>query len=206
MIPVRDVIPSRRPPVVTLALLGANVAVFFARPAHGLATGTGPAAAVGALAGHPGWPHLLIGLLMLWLFGENVEDRLGRARFAGLYALAAAAGFGARALVVPGIAPGAGGAIAGVIGAYLVLFPRSQVLVLVPLPFVFDVAEMPASYLVVAWAVVQLAVMLQAPGIGDAMAVSSATGFMAGAALVAAIGPRKLRAGYWPSTIFNSSV
>ena len=135
MIPVRDVIPSRRAPVVTVALIGANLAVFLALPAHGLAAGrSGLAVAVAALLYHPTWPHLALGLLMLWIFGENVEDRLGRARFAGLYAVSAAVGFTARALVLPGLASGAAGAVAGVVGAYLVLFPHSRVLLLVPLP------------------------------------------------------------------------
>jgi membrane associated rhomboid family serine protease len=198
MIPVRDVIPSRRAPVVTLALLGANLAAFLALPAHGLAVGRGGLGlAVAALLFHPTWPHLVLGLLMLWIFGENVEDRLGRARFAGLYAVSAAVGFAARALVLPGLASGAVGAIAGVVGAYLVLFPRSRALMLVPLPVIFDLAEVPASYLAVAWFLVQVAVMLRVPGIGDAMVVTSAAGFLTGAASIALAGARTLRADYW---------
>ena len=82
-------------------------------------------------------------------------------------------------------------------GAYLVLFPHSRVLLLVPLPFVFNLAEAPASYLAVAWFVVQVAVMLRVPGIGDAMVVTSAAGFLTGAGIVALVGARTLRSGYW---------
>ena len=66
MIPVRDVIPSRRAPVVTVALIGANLAAFLVLPAHGLAAGrSGLALVVAALLYHPTWPHLALGLLML---------------------------------------------------------------------------------------------------------------------------------------------
>ncbi len=198
MIPVRDVIPSRRAPVVTLALVAANLAAFLWLPAHPPGGGRGAVAvAVTALLGHPNWPHLVLDLLVLWIFGENVEDRLGRAGFAALYAGAAGVGTGARALVLPGFASGATGAIAGVAGAYLVLFPRSRALLFLPLPFVLDAVEVPAAYLVVVWFMVQVAVMLRVPGVGDAMLVTSAAGFLAGAGTIALAGARRLRRGYW---------
>ena len=85
---------------------------------------------------HGGWLHFLGNMLYLWIFGDNVEDRLGHVRFLVFYLLCGvAAALGARLIDPSSKIPmiGASGAIAGVLGAYFVLFPRSRVLTLVPL-------------------------------------------------------------------------
>ena len=105
---------------------------------------------------HGGWLHLLGNMLFLWIFGNNVEDRLGRLRFLLFYlgaGIAATAlqtvmtlAFGAGGVDGPDV--GASGAIAGVLGAYLLLYPRARVLTLV---FVFVPVEVPAVVFLVLW-------------------------------------------------------
>lgn len=102
---------------------------------------------------HGGWAHLLGNALFLWVFGNNVEDSMGRLRFLLFYLLC---GFAAAALQVvlqpssPVPMVGASGAIAGVLGGYLVLYPRVRVLVLLPLPFFWPLVRVPA-YLMLLW-------------------------------------------------------
>lgn len=162
MIPIRDVIPSRTTPYVTIGLLLANACVFLLAPASGAALdafadawGIVPVrftltSALTALFVHAGATHLLVDLLFLWIFGENVEDRLGHWRFLAFYVLCGLAAALLHAAVQPGSpvpAIGATGAIAGVLGAYLVLFPESRVLTYVILTLV----EVPAVFLLVVW-------------------------------------------------------
>ena len=108
---------------------------------------------------HGGWLHLLGNLWFLWIFGDNVEDRLGHGRYVAFYLLC---GVGASAvhLLTNADSPiptlGASGAIAGVMGAYFVLYPRAQVLTLVPLIFFFDVWVLPAPAFLGVWFLFQL--------------------------------------------------
>jgi len=164
MLPIRDDIPSSRFPAVTVAIIVVNVLVFLRELQLGPqledmlvsfaiipARYTQPEVAqlftvpqqVFALFSsmflHGGWLHLLGNMWTLWIFGDNVEDRLGRVRYLGLYL---AGGFAAALLhsytnagsTVPTI--GASGAIAGVMGAYFRFYPSARVETLVP-PFVF---------------------------------------------------------------------
>ena len=172
MIPLRDVIPSRTPPFVTLALIAANVIVFvyeLALPgpaltrffyAHGLVPAEFTwATAVSSMFLHSGWLHIGGNMLSLWIFGDNVEDRMGHARFLIFYLLVglvatlaqAAADWGSGLPLV-----GASGAIAGVMGAYFVLFPSSRILVLVFLLFFVDVVEIPALFYLGFWFLLQI--------------------------------------------------
>ena len=96
---------------------------------------------------HGGWLHFLGNMLFLWIFGDNVEDRLGHARFVVFYLLCGAAAVVAHVFMNPvSMIPtiGASGAIAGVMGAYFVLYPHSRVLALVPLFIVWEIIEVPA--------------------------------------------------------------
>jgi rhomboid family protein len=172
MIPLRDVIPSRTRPWVTLSLLAANALVFAAALALDADArinlyfrfGLVPAdlawtSLVTSLFLHTGWLHLSSNLLALWIFGENVEDRMGHARFLAFYVLCGIAGalagsWAAPDLAVPIVGPGA--AIAGVIGAYFALFPHSRLLVLLPLVVVIDVIEIPTVVFAAFWLVIQL--------------------------------------------------
>ncbi|HTV97125.1 MAG TPA: rhomboid family intramembrane serine protease [Steroidobacteraceae bacterium] len=108
---------------------------------------------------HASWMHLLGNMLFLWIFGDNVEDALGHARYLAFYTLCGVAAVLAQASGDPRSAYpiiGASGAISGVLGAYLLLFPRAQVLTLVLLPFFFTTVRVPAMLLLLLWFAVQL--------------------------------------------------
>lgn len=107
---------------------------------------------------HGGWVHIAGNMLFLWVFGNNVEDRLGRILFAVFYVLGGLAATGLQLLLDAGSTiptVGASGAIAAVLGAYLVLFPRARVTTLVFFFFITWV-ELPASVVLVAWFVLQV--------------------------------------------------
>ncbi|MCZ2527094.1 rhomboid family intramembrane serine protease [Streptomyces sp. HB2AG] len=152
-----------------------------------------PLSVLTAMFLHAGWLHLLGNMLFLWIFGNNIEDRLGRVRFLLFYLVCGyVAGYGF-ALVNPGSAEplvGASGAVAGVLGAYLVLYPRVRVWALVPF-FFFVPLRLPA------WAVLGLWFVLQAlysAGYGVSGAASVAypahvAGFVTGALLALPLRP-----------------
>ncbi len=165
MIPIRDVIPSRTRPGVTIALLAFNVAVFLFQAALPAETGERffyamavvPAYfsltdVVTSMFVHAGLVHLAGNLLFLWIFGDNVEDRLGHGRFFVFYLVCGfVAAFAQTALHPDSLVPmvGASGAIAGVMGAYLVLYPQSRILMLFPFPFILF--ELPAVFFLGFW-------------------------------------------------------
>ena len=107
---------------------------------------------------HAGLAHAISNLLCLWIFGDNVEDRMGHLRFLVFYLLAGLAAALAQTWADPASTiplVGASGAIAGVMGAYLVLFPHSRVLVLVFLVLFIDIVEIPAVIFLGIWFVMQ---------------------------------------------------
>jgi membrane associated rhomboid family serine protease len=107
---------------------------------------------------HGGWAHLVGNMLYLWIFGDNVEDRLGHGRFLVFYLLCGLAAALAQILLNPTSRipmVGASGAIAGVLGGYLLLFPHSRVLALVPIVFFFQIVEIPAFIFLVFWFFIQ---------------------------------------------------
>src|SRR6266436_2613403 len=217
MFPIQDSVPSRSVPVVTRALILINVVVFFFELSlsresiiqvfylFGVvpARFTDPewAASIGFPIGsywsllthqflHGGWLHIVANMWTLWIFGDNVEDRMGPLRFVGFYLLCGlAAGlvhwFTNADSPLPTV--GASGAIAGVLGAYCFLFPYARVVVLVPvffLPFFF---ELPALLYLGFWAFSQvLSGTLSLLGPGDVGGVAwwaHVGGFMAGLVL-----------------------
>lgn len=129
MLPIRDIIPTRTPPAVTVALIAANV--------------------LAAPFIHDGVLQLAIDMLCLWIFGGAVEDRMGHARFAAFYLLCVSATCGAQSYVAATLTLGAGGAVGGIMGAYFLLFPKSRVLTIVPFPP--GVVEIPAAFLLGVW-------------------------------------------------------
>jgi membrane associated rhomboid family serine protease len=172
MIPLRDVIPSRTTPWVTIALIGLNVAVFIREvtlPPDAFVPfvttfGLVPAAfswmsLFTSMFVHAGWLHVGSNLLCLWIFGDNVEDRMGHGRYLVFYLLAGVAAALLETLANPA-SPlplvGASGAIAGVMGAYLFMFPHSRIHVLVILIFYIDIVEMPATIFLGLWFVLQI--------------------------------------------------
>jgi len=186
MIPIQDIVPRRRTPIVTVSLILINIAVFLfeaSLPPEILQAltfhlGVVPArythpdwAMAHTLAGFPflafftamflhgGWVHLIGNMWTLWIFGDNVEDRMGHGRFLVFYLLC---GLAAEIFHVwmhpdsPIPVIGASGAISGVLGAYYALFPLARIIVMVPIfifPFFF---EMPALLYIGYWYLMQL--------------------------------------------------
>jgi len=108
---------------------------------------------------HGGWLHILFNMLFLWIFGNNVEDTLGHFRYLGLYLLWGVMAAGLHVAIDPdSIVPmvGASGAISGVLGAYLILFPHARVTCLLFLGFFVQLLEVPALVLIIVWAVLQI--------------------------------------------------
>jgi membrane associated rhomboid family serine protease len=107
---------------------------------------------------HGGWLHILGNMLFLWVFGNNIEDRLGRIRFAFFYVLAGLIAVYTQSLIdTASTAPtiGASGAIAGVLGAYALLYPRARVLTLIFIVFFVTLVEIPALILLALWFLLQ---------------------------------------------------
>ena len=179
MIPLRDTIPSQRFPVVTVTIICINVVVFLteinmnARALDQLFWEWGIVplrfthprlspnyfTLISSMFLHGGWMHIIGNMWSLWIFGDNVEDRMGRWGFLSFYLLSGlAAGFGHiltnTASQIPTV--GASGAIAGVMGAYLLLFPHARVVTLVPIFFFLQIIEVPAVLFLGFWFVTQL--------------------------------------------------
>ena len=133
---------------------------------------------------HGGFFHLAGNMLYLWIFGDNVEDRIGPGRFVAFYLICGAIAALAQALpdtrsTVPMI--GASGAVSGVLGAYVVLYPRANVLVAMP----FLLARVPALLVLGLWFVGQFAsAMFAEPGAGGVAFTAHVAGFVGGAVLV----------------------
>jgi membrane associated rhomboid family serine protease len=171
MIPLRDVIPSRTFPFFTVTFIVLNSAAFLfetslsERELQALFVTFGVVPVelnlitlFTSMFLHGGWLHFLGNMLYLWIFGDNVEDRLGHGRFVLFYLVCGSAAALAHVWVnpestVPTI--GASGAIAGVMGAYFVLYPHSRVLALVPLFIIWEIVEVPAIIFLGIWFVMQ---------------------------------------------------
>jgi membrane associated rhomboid family serine protease len=170
MIPLRDVIPSRTTPVVTITLIVLNSVVFVYQFLLGPAVDSFivnwalvPAAfswvtLVTSMFLHGSFLHVAGNMLFLWIFGDNVEDRMGHGRFIAFYLLCGAAAALAQTIADPqSLVPmvGASGAIAGVMGAYFVLYPHSRILTLVPIFVFIQLIEVPAIFFLGLWFVMQ---------------------------------------------------
>ncbi len=212
MIPIKDINPTRRFPAVTIALIGLNSAVFlyqltlgplsseaFLRsfalvPARlfsgGPAEGLLPAGAtvVTSLFLHGGFLHVAGNMLYLWIFGNNIEDAMGPIRFILFYALcgvlaALSHAFTDLSSTIPMI--GASGAVSGVLGAYLLLFPRARVITVVPIGFLIRTFEIPAMFVLGFWFLLQFLNALVTSGQGGGIAwYAHLGGFVAGMMLI----------------------
>jgi membrane associated rhomboid family serine protease len=149
---------------------------------------------------HAGWLHIGGNMLYLWIFGDNIEDRLGPWRFLGFYLLCGVAATALQAFMAPGITVpmlGASGAIAGVLAAYLLLYPRARVLTAVFILFIIELASLPAWLIIAVWFVIQLASGLgslgQTTAVGGVAYFAHIGGFVAGflLALPAWVGDRR---------------
>ncbi|MFO7743473.1 MAG: rhomboid family intramembrane serine protease [Anaerolineae bacterium] len=180
MIPLRDNIPSHRFPIVNTTLIVLNVLIFLLESAFlgsdplnrfAFTWGLVPARfwQVGgphtwltlftSMFLHGGWWHLISNMLALYIFGDNIEDRVGHLRYLFFYLLSGLAAAGAHLVAyaestLPTV--GASGAIAGVLGAYLMLYPQARVLTLVPVFYFVRLIEIPAVVYLGFWFISQL--------------------------------------------------
>jgi len=227
MIPLKDMTPRRSFPLMTLLLIAANIAVFIhqislpprAADAFIMTYGLVPAKISMPLAGrhytlvqalvplftcmflHGGWLHIIGNMWFLWIFGANVEDRLGAFPFLLFYLVCgigsgitqAAFSWGSK---IPSL--GASGAISGVLGAYIIFFPGSRILTLIPLFIIFFTARIPAVIFIGLWFLVQFL-----SGLGSMGAVNSGGvawwahvgGFLMG--MILALGLKRRPADNW---------
>lgn len=183
MIPIKDNIKSRHFPIVNITLIILNIGVFIYELSLSqgqltgliLTYGVVPRRLLGMVGGqiafvpavvplftsmflHGGWFHLLGNLLYLWIFGDNVEDRLGRGRYIIVYLASGLVGALVQVWANPAaIEPviGASGAIAGVLGAYFITYPKAKVLTLLPIFFFITFIEIPAFVFLFIWFVTQ---------------------------------------------------
>jgi membrane associated rhomboid family serine protease len=217
MIPIRDVIPSRTTPFVTFSLIIANGLAFLYQLTlseadvtalwHSLGivpaeTGLLTPTLVTSMFLHGNAGHLLGNLVFLWIFGDNVEDRFGHGRFLLFYLGAGmAAGAAQAAAVAASSIPiiGASGAIAAVMGAYFVLFPKSRVVMLIWLVFYIDFVEIPAMLFLGFWFLFQFLGVLGEPSANGGIAfVAHLGGFVVGAALGRILAqPERVEVSWW---------
>jgi len=219
MIPLRDTIPTRHFPIVNTALIVLNVLLFLLQaildPRQGeqiiWAAGLVPTRfwQVGGLSGwlplfssmflHGGWWHLISNMLALYIFGDNVEDHMGRARYLLFYLFSGLAASAAHLAAYSGSSlptVGASGAIAGVLGAYMVLYPHARVVTLVPIFYFIRVVELPALIYLSFWFISQLFNGLFALTATDLFQAGGVAwwehigGFVFGLAMVRLISPR----------------
>ena len=214
MIPLRDDNPTTLTPIVTVLFIVLNGLVFLYQLSLGsaeerfiLSYAAVPAELfrAGVTVGDPRVPagmtvftsmflhggvlHLAGNMLYLWIFGNNIEDAMGHARFVLFYLLCGVVAVFAHAVTAPNSTVpmvGASGAISGVLGAYLLLFPTARVLVLIPLGFVTRLVHVPALIVLGFWIVVQFLngfFSLDGPGGGVAW-FAHIGGFLAGLVLI----------------------
>lgn len=178
MIPLRDENPSKTFPFVTIAIIIINVLVFlyelslgshledrvnlFAATPYNITHLNNPLVLVTLLTSlffHAGFMHLIGNMLYLWVFGNNIEDKLGHLRFVFFYlSCGVIATFGHILTSSNSELPliGASGAISGVLGAYLLLYPRAKILVLIPLFYFWRVVKLQAFWFLLFWIILQL--------------------------------------------------
>ncbi|MGQ9661710.1 MAG: rhomboid family intramembrane serine protease [Kiritimatiellia bacterium] len=241
MIPLRDNVPARFTPFVTYLLIIINVVVYlhqanldpreteifahlygtvparFTHPVWGARVAFPPGAVLTLFTSmflHGGLLHLFSNMWALWLFGDNVEDRLGHLRYLIFYLLSGVLAMGTHVFFnleskIPAV--GASGAIAGVMGAYMVNFPRANVIVLVPVLFYPLFLEVPAVFFLLVWFVGQLmsgttSLLIRSPGLGGVAFWAHVGGFVAGVFLGKVMCcnrrgkhlPYRSRDEYWP--------
>jgi membrane associated rhomboid family serine protease len=233
VLPLRDNVPTRTFPVVTVGLIVANFLVWFwelsspgvdvhvFRDGFYPCTLSGPCHIPVTIPIHPlpwyegvftgmfmhaSWEHILGNMLFLWIFGNNVEDALGRARFLVWYILAGIAAMAAQSAITLGLGTtqdasipniGASGAIAGVLGAYFLLLPRARVLTLIFFGIIL-IREIPAIWFLGVWIGLQIwtgGLSLLRPDTGDGTAFfAHIGGFVFGLATVYLVAKNRPRA------------
>lgn len=223
MFPIRDHNPSRRPSIVTYALIALNVAVFLAMlPSYGderallgifgdfaliparISSGDGFYTFLSSMFMHGGFMHIAGNMLFLWIFGDNLEDEMGHLPYLGFYLFCGIAAALAQYVMSPGsMVPmvGASGAIAGVMGGYLLLFPKARVDILVILIVFIKVIPLPAFVMLGLWFAMQLLGGFTATGEGGGVAyLAHMGGFVAGLAATYPLWQRLGGKAFWQRT------
>ncbi|MBM2829631.1 MAG: Rhomboid family intrarane serine protease [Gammaproteobacteria bacterium] len=223
MIPLHDDNPTEITPIVTIVFIVICVLVYFWQASLGsegyqaaiYSLGVTPAVlldkvqlpealaiipaeltVVTSMFLHGGFMHLAGNMLYLWIFGNNVEDSMGHVRFVIFYFLCGIAAVIGQTLQnpesqIPMI--GASGAISGVLGAYLLLYPHARVLVLIPLGFVSQMVRLPAGWVLIFWFVIQLLSSAMASSEGGGVAwFAHIGGFIAGMLLISVFKYRRI--------------
>jgi membrane associated rhomboid family serine protease len=217
MIPLRDDNPRRTFPFVTYMLVGVNVLAFLWEltlgeslqdalfqiafiPAHFWLPGNWVSDVLTIIVSmflHGGLLHIGSNMLYLWVFGDNIEDRLGHGKYLIFYLACGFLATYAHAFFSPGSripAIGASGAIAGVLGAYLVLYPHARVLTVIPIIIFITIREIPAIFVLGIWFVLQLFSGVGSLGVTDAQDMGGVAyfahigGFVAGMVLIVLFG------------------
>ena len=217
MIPLKDDNPTKSFPIITILIIAINIVIFFymmslsetanrnlvnlygATPyeiMHGIGLNMGISLSIIVTIGtsmflHGGLFHLLGNMLYLWIFGNNIEDSMGHIRFIFFYIICGAIAVLGHSLInhgsmIPMI--GASGAISGILGGYLILFPRAKILTLFPIFIFFKTFRIPALYFLGIWIILQVI-----PGLstlsaentgGDVAWFAHIGGFLAGVILI----------------------
>ncbi|HEX4743609.1 MAG TPA: rhomboid family intramembrane serine protease [Candidatus Limnocylindria bacterium] len=227
MIPLSDSNPTARAPIVNRALLLVNLVVWlytfslsrdpaaleafytryafdWSRTVAQLSSGTVGLDSVETLSTlvthmflHGGWLHVIGNLLYLWIFGDNVEERFGSVRYLAFYLLCGIIAAVGQGIIQPAPMVGASGAVAGVLGAYLFLFPGSRVRTLIFLGLFITIVQLPAIVVIGLWIVVQVLsglAELRMSEVGPASNVAffaHVVGFVAGILLLAVLRPSR---------------
>jgi len=216
MIPIRDQIPTRRIPFINYMLLTANIFVFilqwlagpneealiyqFALIPASFTSGIGLgdiSSIFTSMFMHAGLAHLGGNMLYLWIFGDNVEDSMGHGRFLIFYIIGGIVAslthiFTNPTSMIPTV--GASGAIAAVLGAYLVLYPRARVLTIIPLGFFLRMTTIPAAIVLGLWFVLQLfsgVLSMGGPDVGGVAFWAHIGGFVSGVVLAKIFAKRR---------------
>lgn len=217
--PIRDHNPSGHLPIVTWLLIAANILIFlytlewmndpgasaFVLYTYGLVPAEPSLqAAVTSMFLHGGWMHLAGNMLFLWIYGDNMEEELGHLGFALFYAVCGVAAGFAHVASSPGSPVpliGASGAIAGVMGAYLLFFPKARVDVLVIIIIFFRILPVPAWIVLAMWFGLQIVSGAATPSAGGGVAHwAHAGGFVAGIVLTIPAFLRRGGPAYWART------
>jgi len=220
MIPIRDQIPTLRVPVINYVLIAANVIVFLFQWLSGpyeealvYEFALIPVSFISNLSlgditdiftsmfMHAGWTHIGGNMLYLWIFGDNVEDSMGSGKYFLFYLIGGIAASMTHIFTNPGSqipTVGASGAIAAVLGAYLVLYPRSKVLTIIPLGFFLRMTTVPASIVLGLWFILQFfngVLSMGGPDVGGVAFWAHIGGFVAGV-VMAKLFSKKRRSEY----------
>jgi membrane associated rhomboid family serine protease len=205
MIPLRDSQPSHSTPVVTIALIALNFAAFFyelsldpfSRNYLVASYGVVPdrlqlTSLITSMFMHGGWMHIIGNMWFLWIFGDNIEDSVGHGKFLMFYLACGVVAALAHVLLnpysrIPTV--GASGAIAGVMGGYLVRFPRARITTLVPVFIFLTTFELPAVWVLLYWFVIQFfsgvgSVAFSQQSAGGVAWFAHVGGFLAGVLLI----------------------